>query len=196
MLLKRLLSQVGIASFIAFVCAGEAYATFTFTNVQVTTNSVSFNINGDMTGYTAPAGWSNQFGIQYKGNIWVGTGSSANTWSGNIFDNHSFNNGGNTGEGPGWGSMWAYTWSWQDSYLGDAVSTNRDVTVTFGGNYLDPTATGEMDFVWGWANSAGNATILKTVDFNRQSVPEPSSLALLGVAGLGLMLSLRRKIGL
>lgn len=173
--------------------AGESFALMTFNNLNITSNSISFNINGDMSGYTPPDS-AIQFGIQYHGNLWVGdsVSFSENFWSQSPFDNKTFFSTGNTGQ---WFSAWGYTWSHSSTDLFDAVATNRDVTLTFAGNYLNPNAVGTLDFVWGWANSEGVSTVLQTFStpLDHNSVPEPGTIVLLGLGMVGLATYRKRR---
>jgi hypothetical protein len=82
-----------------------ANAIFTFSNVSYTEKSVTFTIDGDMSGYEAPVGASGafvpdtevvskQFTILYGGDISAGSEAMHagddtlhNTWSRSVFDN-------------------------------------------------------------------------------------------------------------
>jgi hypothetical protein len=182
---KKLLLMV-----IGFLLAPlSANATFVFSNLQLTNNSVTFTIDGDMTGYQAPSEsiYSDQFSILYTGDLWTGPALSdansyfPNTWSQNVFDNESFLITGNTvTAAPGR----HYTWSMFTGTLADATASNRQVTVSFA-NYLDPLANGTLTFLWGNGMDSSRHTVLGSVStWNQTSVPEPGAL---GLFGLGLM---------
>lgn len=162
--------------------AKEASALFVISNASMTTNSVTFTIDGDMTGYAAPnVLYEPAIRLVYSGDIYTSPGESSftpNVWSDSMFDNHFISISGNTGTWSGNN----YTWANYDSSLFDAVATNRTVTITTG-NYFNPSAAGTISFYWGSpfespASKIGEATF---------PVPEPSALMLLGIGGLGVM---------
>lgn len=179
--MKRNLIAVAVTG---LLCAANAHAAFTFSDVSLTSNSVTFTINGDMTGYTAPATHDNQFGMQWTGSLFSGYTYEPNSWSSDVFDNKTFSDMGNTGL---WDSAVPYSWSWQSSSLADAVATNRTVTMTTGAGFFNPSGTGTLNFTWGWANTLGDPTIIGSVDFRGTApVPEPETYAMM-LAGLGLL---------
>ncbi len=148
-------------------------AAFVFSNVSYTSNSLTFTINGDMSGYSAPTSGdpfftgNDQFSIRYNGgDIWAGVGGfTANSWSTSVFDNKSFNFVGNTGTFGG--ITPEYTWSQYTSNLSNAVATNRTVTVTFGANYLFTGAANPIvEFYWG-NGSANFFGVNKLADASR-----------------------------
>lgn len=109
--LTNLLAELAILAFTGW--AGAANATLVFTDVSHTSNSVTFTVNGDLSGYTIPSGDEHQFGLQYTGDLWAGSNAvSSNSWSQPVFDSTSFLNQGNTGL---FTSIWGYTWSWYTS---------------------------------------------------------------------------------
>lgn len=156
--------------------ADNCTAAFVFSDVSCTANSVTFTIDGDTSGL-ATLGNNAQFSLRFGGGLWAGlTGFSANTWSQSVFDNETIQNPGNTGT---FGASVPYTWSSYTTSLADAVATNRTVTLTFGNNYLDPTATGGfVEFYWGNGNSSSAQTLLGT---SQKSIPEPGSLLVLAM---------------
>ncbi len=182
------------AAISALFFAANASATMTFSNISLTSNSLTFTINGDMAGYSAPSSSPDQFGLQWTGSI-IDTATysstyTANSWSSTIFDNKSFSYQGNTGQ---WGAAQPYTWTSQNSSLYDAVATNRTVTLTTGTNAFNPSGAGTLNFVWGWAHSRGNPVVLASVNFPQMpAVPEPETYALM-LAGLALMGSVVRR---
>ncbi len=184
----RLKSQIaGLISAGLLVVPLSANATFVFSNVQVTSHSVSFTVNGDMTGY-APSSIGDQFSLVYSGGLWAAGFAyqyQPNNWSSSVFDNKTLFDGGNTG---GFQLQHDYSWSSYTNSLADAVANNRQVSLDFGANYLNPTAPGgQIVFAWGNGSSGPYFTPLQTVAVSQGTVPEPASLALLalGLAGLG-----------
>lgn len=164
----------------------QANAAFVFSDVSYTSNSVSFTIDGDMSGYTTPISHSNQFSIVYDGDIFSGTGYRHNTWSTSLFDNKNFARSGNTGS-------WAFDYTWSE-YAGgslvDAVATNRAITVLFSKHYLNETATNPLiSFVWG---NGGQSDYTVLGSANLSPVPVPAAAWLFGTALLGLV-GYRRK---
>lgn len=193
----------------ALVIAGigaSCDAAFVFSNVSYTSNSLTFTINGDMSGYSAPTSGdpfftgNDQFSIRYNGgDIWAGVGGfTLNSWSTSVFDNKSFDFVGNTGTFSG--ITPEYTWSKYTSNLSNAVATNRTVTVTFGANYLSTGAANPIvEFYWGngSANFSGvnnSPTLLGTaVASSATPVPEPASLAFWGLGVAGALIARRKR---
>lgn len=163
-----------------------ANAILVFSDVSVTSHSVTFTIDGDMSGY-GTIGNVSQFGIQYRGDLWAGNSlPQSNTWSTSVFDTHDFDHAGNTGI---WQSEWGYSWARFDSSLATAIATDRTVTLDFTEDLLNPFATaGDLVFVVGSPNSLypSLTTILGTVSVS-SSVPLPSSIVLFAVGLLGLI---------
>jgi hypothetical protein len=172
---------------VGLLLAPLANATFVFSNLQLTNNSVTFTIDGDMTGYQAPSdsSYSDQFSFLYSGDVWTGPSLynsfsyTPNIWSQSPFDNESFSLRGNTGA---FGPEFFYTWSTYSNSLADATASNRQVTVSFA-NYLDPLANGTLTFLWGNGTDSSRHTVLGSLSTST-SVPEPGAL---GLFGLGLM---------
>jgi len=139
-------------------------AALVFSDISLTSDSVTFTVNGDFSGYTPNASTDRtQISIRYTGDLWVGPRNtfSANTWSNTLFDGVSFAREGLSGMF--YGNNQPYTWSSYDSDLTTAVATNRVVTLDLGANYLDPNATGAIEFVWGNGYNASLITPIETI---------------------------------
>lgn len=173
-------------------CSLTANATLIFSDVQITPHSVTFRIDGDMNGYAEPIGYNRQFSILYSGGLWVGGNNfNANTWNQPVFENETLFSNGNTG---GFNLPYNYTWSQYDTSLVDAEATDRLITVDWGADYLDPLAVGSLVFVWGNGNRPEDHTVLQEVrQWNQSTVPEPATIALVGMSLAGLGLMRRRK---
>lgn len=156
--MRNFLSALTVLSMTLWV--SSAHATLTFSNVSYTANSVTFTINGDMTGYgTKNDGYEDQFSLVYGGDIWVGDSEfEPNSWSRAVFDNKSFTDGGNTGT-----SGNSYTWSQYSSPLADAVVNNATITVTLTEADLNEAALyPQITFVWGNGSRPEIFTVLGT----------------------------------
>lgn len=156
--------------------AGVASAELTFSNVSYTANSVTFTIDGDMSGYT-PSSYLYQFSLVYGGDIWVGDpGFEPNAWSSPVFDNKSFADGGNTGT-----SGNNYSWSSYGVPLDDAVVSNATITLTLTEPDLNESAQNPViTFVWGNGSSPSAHTVVGTwVGAPATPVPTLSQWALI-----------------
>jgi hypothetical protein len=154
-MIKNMLGIFAVLSLSFWV--STANATFTFSNVSYTADSVTFTIDGDMTGYATPGAGLNNFSLAFtvSGDIWNGTNTfDPNTWSRSVFDNKTLFLNGGTG-------IW-YTWSGYTSALADAAVSSATVTVSFSQPNLNVLAVSpSISFYWGTSNIS--STLLGTV---------------------------------
>lgn len=186
------IKSIAFTTTAALFLSTGANAAYIFSDVSITSNAVTFTIDGDMTGYAAPnPTYSDYFGLRYYGDIYTGSTSDItgfNLWSTSVFDNKSISYAGNTG---GWYTP-PYTWSgYSLSDLTDSVATNRTVTLTVSNDFLDVKASGSIDFIWGWSPDGVNATVLHTENIN--AVPVPAAVWLFGSGLIGLVSFAKRK---
>jgi hypothetical protein len=137
-----------------------AHAVLTFTDVSYSSNSLSFSVSGDMSGYAPPA-QQLLFTILYEGDMWAGPAAlTPNTWNQKVFTNLSLTNQGNTGYYAA-GAV-GYTFSQYSAPLNTGTVTNSLVRVTFAEARLNPSAVNPIvTFAWGGVNGY---TVLDTVN--------------------------------
>lgn len=157
-MIKNILGIFAVLSLSFWV--STANATFTFSIVSYTADSVTFTIDGDMTGYATPGAGLDSFSLVYSdsGDIWNGTNTfDRNTWSRSVFDNKTLFINGGTGA-----SVPQYTWSAYTTSLAGAAVSSATVTVSFSQPNLNVLATSpSISFYWG--TSSISSTLLGTV---------------------------------
>lgn len=187
------LLKSAIAGLALSFTASAANATLLFSDISLTSNSMTFTVNGDMTGYVPdPGTYLYQMSISYSGDFWLGApGSYApNNWSTSLFDNVGIGYSGNTG----WfsGAVTPYSWVNFAGNLTSAFAIDRVVTLSFAENYFDPGASGTIDFLWGNGYTTSTKTSLAAV--SADPIPSPSSGILLTLAlAMAGLLALWRK---
>lgn len=191
---KWILSIIGA---LVLLSSNVANATFIFSDISYTANSLTFTIDGDMQGYTQPTPviyGQTEFSVRFLGNILTGlAATSANTWSRSPFDNETIDN---SGFAINNSSTIPYAWSSYTNSLMDAVSNNVTVTLSWANNLLDPNATDPtLAFLWGNGNTGPGydtrtPTVLATITVGETGgevpLPAPATLLLLGLACLAV----------
>jgi hypothetical protein len=177
----------------------QSQASLIFSDVGVTDSTLTFTIDGDMSGYVTPSSYIARFGITYTPGLLTYDDFRTNTWSNDIFDDRSWDRTGGTGH-PLTQAPPDYTWSALSTSLLGARATSRLVVLGLGPRAFDKSITDwTIDFIWGWPNSTnpGTTTNLYSCDYGDNcssagtqiSVPEPSVLLLFlaGMLGLGIV---------
>jgi hypothetical protein len=170
-----------------------------------TANSVTFTLTGAMpeladVGYV---NFSEEIDLRYTGNLWAGS----NIYAINSLSNSPILGSGNmvSGYTGGFGYTFDdYSWMYFMQSLAGLQGSNAAVTLSLGsGNFLNTLGTGTIDLFWGnLTDGAGVQNILlssvsivngRVVGADTGEVPEPMTLALLGIGVAGLRATRRRK---
>lgn len=188
--MKKISALLALAG--SLLMANMANATLIFSDLSYTAASVTFTIDGDMTGYAAPPSDNAQFRIIYDGDLYIGDNvfDGSNSWSRSLFDNETIATPGNTGTALGY----SYSWVQFNSSLADAVVNNAVITLTLAEADLNTSASNPL-FVFAWGNNERtDLTILgRLVAGEQSSVPLPAPWALMAL-GFAILGCRRRKI--
>ena len=189
------------------VLSVNANAALIFTDINITSNSLSFTIDGDMTGYTAPTTTVRQqyFAVGYSDSLCSGCssdfGANPNNISQSIFSNQNISSSGYTGK---WGAEQNGSWSRYGSLIAGGITGGpRTINYSWTNNLFDTLATdGVMTFYWGTNFNSEGSYYTEIASFNYvgngqfdspNSVPVPAAVWLFGSGLIGLVGVARRK---
>src|SRR5450830_86939 len=198
MLIKKIIAAAALAA------VSLSAAAIDMKVASYTTNSVTFALTGKIpSSHPNLDGLSYQIDLLYTGSLYAGPSNiyASNTLSASPVSGTSFWVG-NTGGFASFGVPLNYSWIDFHNDLTGLSGTKDFVTLSFGGNFLNTLGTGSFDLYWG--NLAGGIDAAQQRNVLLSSVkvvngvvngkvPEPGSVALLGLAALGLAAVRRRK---
>lgn len=195
------MSRLAIITALSFsLLTVPAKAALIFSDLVLTDNSLTFTVDGDMSGYDLTDTYNGltDISIIYNGDVWNSSvsGSSSHNWTNTMFDGVDFIDGA-TGL---WDSNSLYSWVQLDSRVSnDMTASNNRVTLAFSNSYFNTAATsGQIDFIAGWGNSNSNTRSELLGSFvigqvqQPPQVPEPAGFALFATVLLALRLMTRK----
>ncbi len=189
------MNKLLLALAVSLGAASVAQAAAVVSNVSYTATSITFTQTGDLTGYSAPGGASDQFGVVYNGNLITVPNYQANNLSGHLLASDAFGFTGNTGY---FGQPVAYTWL--SELNANQAFSGSAFTISWANTELNTAGTGRLDFIWGNGYGGPNTyTVLNSVEVVRgvvqgqNELPEPVSIALVGAALVGMGFARKRK---
>lgn len=190
--MKLKLIKGAIAALALSVSSTAANASLLFSDVDLTSNSISFMVDGVLDDITPDVGtlrW--QLSILYSPSLWLGSEGSfhRNNISQSLFDNRDLGYSGNTGLF--YGATVPYTWINFTGDLFGASANSRLVTIDFTNNYIDTEADGFVEFIWGNGYRTSVQTPIQSVAAD--PMPSPPSVALIFTGLLALLPVFRRK---
>lgn len=174
--------------------AFSAQATAVVSDVSYNAKSITFTETGDLSGYATPSTTAGQFGIAYSGNLLAATGQQLNIVQGHLL----------AGDTPGIGYTGGFGLSVDYTWLLDSgtVFSATPFTISWTNTELNTLGTGVFTFFWGGGyNGASGFTVLNSVNVingvvqNAGTVPEPGSVALMGLALAGMLAARRARKG-
>lgn len=183
-----------VSMIFALGVSNHADATFSYSDVAIHNGSVTFESDGDMTGYVAglePLFDNDQLSVRSKGDIWNGVLTySPNVSSTSVFDAATITDPGNTGT---FGTDMPYTWSHYIYSLASATAFHRMATVTFGDYYRDPYGSRILDFLLGNGNVYFEPVLLVSAVVDPVPVLETYMLLLAGIGLAGFVVRRRHR---
>ena len=195
MLIKKIIAAAALAAVSLSAAAVEMKV------ASYTANSVTFSLTGKIpSSHPNLDGLSDQIDLLYTGSLYAGSSNmfASNTLSASPLSGTSFSLG-NTG---GFGLPLNYSWMTFHNDVTGLSGTKDFVTLSFGGNFLNTLGTGSFDLYWGNLTLGIDAAQQRNVLLSsvkvvngvvNGKVPEPGSVALLGLAALGFAVVRRRK---
>jgi hypothetical protein len=173
--------QLGLIILLTF-SSSRSFAGFIFNVDSYTASSITFTVDGDMSGYTAGSE-KDAFGLVYNGDIWANNlNYSSNMFSDSVFDNAS-PNGGNTGS---FGGTRPYTWS--TGSISNATANMNTTTISWNLDLLNINPINwSVDLVQGNGFSGNVVEVLASDNtVGPIAVPEPTTLAIFALSIVGL----------
>ena len=196
MLIKKIIAAPALAAVSLSAAAVDMKV------ASYTANSVTFSLTGKIpSSHPNLADGPMEIDLLYTGSLYNGpafTGAS-NALSASPLVGSGAMTMGYTG---GYGLPVNYSWMYFQNDLTGLAGTKDFVTLSFGNNFLNTLGTGSFDLYWGNLADGVDAAHQRNVLLSsvkvvngvvNGKVPEPGSVALLGLAALGIAAVRRRK---